>query len=195
MSPKTPNQNKEIREQSRKQIQQAAFELFAKKGFANTSISAIAKKANVSKGLIYHYFDSKETILEAIFQYWVEVTEKSLDFPNDLSAAQKMEYLINELFTSLREEPETNRLMTVLALQPDAITAVKEYVTKATVELIEVAATLLKELNYGNPQEEAYYLGAKLDGITLGFLTLGDDYPFEAMKQKLLEEYIPDEND
>lgn len=57
MSPKTPEQNKEIREKTRQQIIDAAFEQFASEGFSKTSVAAVAKKAGVSKGLIYHYFN------------------------------------------------------------------------------------------------------------------------------------------
>jgi AcrR family transcriptional regulator len=195
MAPKTPKQNKAIREQTRQQIQEAAFTLFAKNGYSNTSIRAIAKAADISKGLIYHYFDSKEAILEAIFHYWVEATKYMVELSDELSAAQKMEQMITELFAFIRENPESSRLLTALALQPDAVAAIKSQVRDMTMKQITIAKKLLEKLNYDNPEIEAYYLGAKLDGITLGYLTLGEDYPLEAMKQKMLEEYVPDETD
>ncbi len=37
-----------------------AFQLFTKKGYEETSISDIMKKAEISKGALYHYFTSKE---------------------------------------------------------------------------------------------------------------------------------------
>ena len=195
MCPKTPKQNQAMRKESRQKIQDAAFELFAKRGYANTSISAIAQKADISKGLIYHYFDSKEAILDAIFHQWVEATDYIMEFSDDLSANQKLRQMINELFTFIKENPESSRLLTVLALQPDAIAALKSQVKQVTLKQIEIGMSILEELDYRNPETEAYFLGAKLDGITLGYLTLGDDYPLEAMKQKLLEEYVPDEDD
>lgn len=194
MPPKTPKQNKAIRVESRQQIQEAAFELFAQKGYANTSISAIARKAEVSKGLIYHYFDSKEAILEAIFHYWVGETKSMLDFPEDWPAIKKLEQLIQKLFGFIQGKPESSRLLLALALQPDAVATIKSHAEEMNMKQIEIGAELFKELNYEHPQEEAYYLGARLDGITIGYLTLGEGYPLEAMKQKLLEEYIPDEN-
>ena len=68
MSPRTKEQNEAIREQTRQQIIDAAFLEFANEGYSRTSIATVAKKAKVSKGLIYHYFGSKEEILEAISQ-------------------------------------------------------------------------------------------------------------------------------
>ncbi|NIS38573.1 helix-turn-helix transcriptional regulator, partial [Candidatus Saccharibacteria bacterium] len=66
MSPRTEEQLSAIREKTRASILESALELFATKGFHGTSIGEIAKKAEISKGLAYHYFDSKQDILEAV---------------------------------------------------------------------------------------------------------------------------------
>lgn len=50
----------------RKQIIDAAMELFDQNGYSNTKISDITKKAGISKGLAYHYFQSKEDIIIAV---------------------------------------------------------------------------------------------------------------------------------
>ncbi len=46
----------------RKQILDAAIELFSKKGFEQTTIDAVANKLNIGKGTIYQYFESKEDL-------------------------------------------------------------------------------------------------------------------------------------
>lgn len=48
------------------EIIEAAFELFAEKGFSATRMDEIARKAGISKGSLYNYFKSKEAIFEAI---------------------------------------------------------------------------------------------------------------------------------
>ena len=68
MSPRTKQQYKEIRETTREKILSVALELFAKKGYHAASISQIAKKAKISKGLMYNYFASKEKLLDKIIQ-------------------------------------------------------------------------------------------------------------------------------
>ena len=52
-----------IRKQRKEQILAAALALFDEKGFAETKISDISERAGISKGLIYHYFATKEEIL------------------------------------------------------------------------------------------------------------------------------------
>ena len=51
-----------------KEILEAAQELFSKKGFYLTKMDDVAKRANMSKGLIYFYFKNKEDLYMAITQ-------------------------------------------------------------------------------------------------------------------------------
>lgn len=48
------------------EIIEAAFELFAEKGFSATRMDEIALRAGISKGSLYNYFKSKEAIFEAV---------------------------------------------------------------------------------------------------------------------------------
>ena len=66
MSPRTSGQWEKIRQGKREAILDAALKLFANRGYYNTPISLIARDAGISKGLIYNYFDSKETLLYEI---------------------------------------------------------------------------------------------------------------------------------
>jgi AcrR family transcriptional regulator len=55
-------------EERRRQILDAAVRAFAQKGYYACRVSDIAEEAGVAYGLVYHYFDSKEAVLEAIFR-------------------------------------------------------------------------------------------------------------------------------
>ena len=68
MSPRTAIQNREVRAVTRAKLLNAALELFASRGYAATSVDAIAEAAGVSAGLLYHHFDSKAAVLNAIFE-------------------------------------------------------------------------------------------------------------------------------
>jgi AcrR family transcriptional regulator len=54
-------------EDRREQIMEAALRVFANKGFTGASNKDIAREAGITPGLIYHYFESKEALLKAIF--------------------------------------------------------------------------------------------------------------------------------
>ena len=72
MAPRTKKENLKIQEQTRQKILMAALQAFGEKGYASTTVSQIAKEAGISKGLIYHYFSSKEEVLKGIFDMMVQ---------------------------------------------------------------------------------------------------------------------------
>jgi TetR/AcrR family transcriptional regulator len=88
---------------SREKILEAARQLFATKGFAETSVDEIAELAGVAKGTIYTHFSSKDEILVTILRVGnTELTERmehlmkeDLPYPNRLKNVCKaiLEYL------------------------------------------------------------------------------------------------------
>jgi AcrR family transcriptional regulator len=54
-------------EDKRRHLLDAAVRVFARKGFHATRVGDIAEEAGVAHGLLYHYFDSKDQLLEAVF--------------------------------------------------------------------------------------------------------------------------------
>jgi AcrR family transcriptional regulator len=51
---------------TRERIAQAAVRLFLERGFEQTTLDAIAEAADISRRTFFHYFGSKESILEAV---------------------------------------------------------------------------------------------------------------------------------
>lgn len=69
----------EQKENREKQILDVALNLFVEKGFAATRITDIAKAANMSKGLMFNYFSSKERLYEVLIQKGIEKSNKLLE--------------------------------------------------------------------------------------------------------------------
>jgi AcrR family transcriptional regulator len=61
----TERSNAEVRRAS---IREAAVRVFARKGFHDARVGDIATEAGVAHGLLYHYFDSKDALLEGVFR-------------------------------------------------------------------------------------------------------------------------------
>jgi TetR/AcrR family transcriptional regulator, fatty acid metabolism regulator protein len=55
-------------EDKRRQLLDAAVRVFARKGFHASRVGDIAEEAGVAHGLLYHYFKSKDDVLDAVFQ-------------------------------------------------------------------------------------------------------------------------------
>lgn len=51
-------------------IFEAALALFVERGFYGTTVPDVAKRAKVAAGTIYHYFSSKEALVNAVFRRW-----------------------------------------------------------------------------------------------------------------------------
>ena len=67
-----------IPKEKRDRVLRAALEEFAENGFENTSIQQIAKKAQISVGSIYKYFQNKESLFTYIVQAGLSKLEKTL---------------------------------------------------------------------------------------------------------------------
>ena len=48
----------------------AACELFAERGFHGTTVPEVAERAHVGAGTVYRYFESKEALVNALYQEW-----------------------------------------------------------------------------------------------------------------------------
>ena len=94
----------EQKEQRYQRIIAKALELFVKKGYRETKVSDIANAVNMSTGLMFHYFASKEQLYEALVKMGVEGTKT----PATLEAATPVEYFskfLDSLFTYTKEQP------------------------------------------------------------------------------------------
>jgi TetR/AcrR family fatty acid metabolism transcriptional regulator len=92
----------------RKQILRAAVEVFAERGFHRTRVSDIARRAGVAYGLIYHYFESKDHVLESVFsENWGLFLKvlRDLEATDDLAAGEKLSRVAALLVDALQVAP------------------------------------------------------------------------------------------
>ena len=87
----------------------AALTLFSDIGYDQTSIKAITQELGVSKGAFYHYFESKEDILECIAEDYVNESLsiiESVANDQEASAVDKLNKIIGQLMTYKTEAKE-----------------------------------------------------------------------------------------
>ena len=134
--PRTKAQNEAIRAEKRELIMKSALKLFAEKGFAATSISDIAQAANISKGLLYNYFASKEEVLKSIWDGLSEEFMQMIDPNQDGEVTQEeAENFIDKMFDMLVNRREEMKLYFQSSFQPGVLDFLKHsYNTKKAVE-------------------------------------------------------------
>ncbi len=71
-----PKVSREHSEARRQQIIDAAYRCFARKGFHQTTMRDIYNEASLSPGAVYHYFESKDEIIEASFVFDYERSQQ-----------------------------------------------------------------------------------------------------------------------
>ena len=120
MSPRTPQQFEDIREEKKALIMNVALEHFAKEGYHNTTISHIAKHAGISKGLMYNYFESKEDLLSEIINRSMNEISQYFDPDRDgVLTEEEFELFIRKVFHLLRQKLSFWRLFYQFLMQKD----------------------------------------------------------------------------
>ncbi len=183
MSPRTKEKFEEIRKDSRQNIVKTAMELFAEKGFHATSINAIADKANISKGLLYHYFKSKYELLDAIVFEAFEETDSLFDFveTQEYEPLEMIGKLAEMTFDSLEKNTELWKLLTGMAFKKHIQTRYKELIENKKTKYLQFGMELMQKMNVKDPLGELLFISAIIDGMSLHYLDNPKEYPKEIM--------------
>lgn len=191
MAPRTQEQFKEMRSSSKRKIMDAALVIFAEEGIHSTTISQIAKKAGVSTGLLYNYFDGKDELLNAIIQDGLEKllglvdTEEQSDDP-----IKNMKNMLRFTTKSAVEHSNYWRLVFSLFLQPAVFEKATPMLIKVREELLSEMGELFKALGSDNPREDAMLLGAQLDGLYLNYVMDPSLIDIEKLTERLITIYV-----
>ena len=188
--PRSKEQFQEMREKTRENILNTALRLFAEKGFTGTSINDIAKAAKISKGLAYNYFESKQKIIEAIFEMLFKEGEQIVDIINTVDDPYgKVQTLIEATFKCYEENEELWKLYTAFIFQPAMIEEGKKIANYFNDKYLHLMEELLSTLGFKNPSLEVRLLNALLDGIGLDYLFDKEGFPLNEIKVYLLNRY------
>lgn len=190
MAPRTDKQFEKIRQEKRQLIMNTALELFAGSGFENTTISQIARKADISKGLLYNYFESKEELLEAILNKGIDDMLEVFDPNKDgVLDTREMEFFIREIFRIMKENLKFWKLFWAITFQPTAYKLVEKKSAELNGPLIQIMNEYFKESRFEKPVAETYMFAALLNGIALSYVMTPETYPIDTVVNELIERY------
>ena len=188
--PRTKEQFEKIREETRAKILNTALELFAKKGYSNTSISEIANSANISKGLVYNYFESKEMLMEEVIKIlFVEIGKMFVEIEVLKDPIEKLHKIIDLTIDWILENKDFWRLYASLLMQEETKNIVEKVAGNFMGELFKEIEKLFRKIKIKNPAAEARTFGAIMDGMSFHILFMGNDYPVEKTRKFLKSKY------
>jgi TetR/AcrR family transcriptional regulator, fatty acid metabolism regulator protein len=103
------------RAEKRQVILEAAVRVFARQGFHTCRVSDIADEAGVAYGLVYHYFSSKDQILDTLFtERWSVLLSVIADTDaQDIPAREKLRAIAAFIIDSYRHDPELMKVIIV----------------------------------------------------------------------------------
>jgi TetR/AcrR family transcriptional regulator, fatty acid metabolism regulator protein len=100
----------------RRVILDAAVRVFARRGFHHCRVSDVADEAGVAYGLVYHYFSSKEEILNTLFlERWQIMLDAiaEIDAREDMAARDKLYEVASFIVDSYRHDPDLMKVIIV----------------------------------------------------------------------------------
>jgi AcrR family transcriptional regulator len=102
-------------------IQDAAIDLFAEKGFDETTVDDIAQAAGVSRRSFFRYFTSKSDLLtHGIASYGAALTGAIETSPENSSPAEVLRHIVLQVAQYRAAEPRTRKIMRITAAYPSA---------------------------------------------------------------------------
>jgi len=136
-----PKQQRDA-EATRGALLQAAEQVFLEKGFGNTSLSEIAKRAGITKSLIHHYFGTKRELWREVKTVrFMQYAERQMAMLRD--AQPSVELLRASLafyFDFLRRNPQIVRILAWMSVEQD-----EEACLEADRELIAQGTAMIRE--------------------------------------------------
>jgi len=185
--PKTEDQFKEAREIRKSEIKDTALDLFARFGYHSTSISKIAKEANMSKGLLYNYYDGKQDLLKDIimtgFKKLTQLNNNNYETDEDI--VQFIEKTIEEVKAS----PAYWKLYFSLLLQPSVYESIIKDFTELFNNFFSKIVGYFQKKGVKNPVAEVFLLTASLDGVCMNYVSDTDFFPIDDIKEIYIERF------
>ena len=101
--------------EKRRLILDAAVRVFARQGFHTCRVSDIADEAGVAYGLVYHYFKSKDQVLDTLFlERWDFLLDAIRETDTlDVPADQKLGAIAGFIIDSYRHDPDLMKVIIV----------------------------------------------------------------------------------
>ncbi|WP_346860046.1 TetR/AcrR family transcriptional regulator [uncultured Draconibacterium sp.] len=185
--PRSPKQYDDIRKHKKELIMGVALELFAENGYHSTSMSQIAKKAGISKGLTYNYFESKSEILNELMEHGFNEIYDNLDINHDgILNEEEFIFFIKQNFKLLRENMQHWKLFFSLLLQPKVSATFGEKYEEKAGPIFNLFFEFIKSMGSKNPESDLMAISSMLEGAFLYCVAAPDVFPMDKLEEAVI---------
>ncbi|KGA98407.1 TetR family transcriptional regulator [Alkalihalobacillus alcalophilus ATCC 27647 = CGMCC 1.3604] len=183
--PRTKEQYEAMRMATREKIQSAAIKLFTQKGFSATSVQDIANKAQVSTGLMYRHYKSKDHLFNELVNVAATGLKENVEmFQSDASPTEIIQRLTLEILNDLNKNEQFSEflmLMNQASTMENPPPEVK-FLNEQSEAMLNQLAILIKkgqtlgQFKDGDEKEMAFFYLATLQGLTNIRLTMKERF-------------------
>lgn len=182
--PRTQEQFAAMRNTSNQKIRSAAIRLFARKGFAATSIDDIAQAAQLSKGMVYRHYETKEALFSSLL---ADAAEGTLEIIGHMRSSgdprEAIENIAAEIYEHMTDGSDfadlmmvmTQRLMSKDIPENDALVDLDVQAIKAGTDMIRRGQEM-GMFGPGDPREMTVYFFSSIQGIVMMRFALGEHF-------------------
>ncbi len=189
------NSMEKVKYIKKENVSNCALELFSRKGYYQTSIEDIANEANVSKGLFYHYYTSKEELFEEIV---IESIESILNFfPKEnqkIYIDEKFIYNITRKFiSSLKKDINRWKLIVLILSQQTHYEFAIVHLNKQTsyLNIQNVLKRFFDVRGYDKPAVEVKLLISFFIGVSIQYVNNPNGFPIKNVMEEFMKKMIP----
>lgn len=176
---------------NKEHIRTVALELFAAKGYGDTSIATIAKEAEVSQGLMYNFYASKEELLFDILNQGFENIKLSMiPYAEEKDPRIAITLHIKRTFALVQRDTAYWKLFHSMRTQD----SVKEYLAsnyaEAQQDILKTLTANFKKMDYAHPKFEARLFFATLDGLVNHYLMDAETFSLKHIEKHFIQNYL-----
>ncbi|MFN2128029.1 MAG: TetR/AcrR family transcriptional regulator [Anaerolineales bacterium] len=169
------SQKENLKESRKRQILDAASNVFSKKGFHDARMDDIVKQSGLSKGTIYWYFKSKDEIITCILDdiFAIEFTHLKHLLYSDMSARERIKKFAKIALADVENYSINAPIIYEFISTASRESSVKKILKRYMRSFMEILEPIVQHgINDGefqniDPQEAAIAIGAVIEGIFL----------------------------
>jgi len=188
--PRSIKRNAEMRAAAQASILNSAMTLFAQNGYAHTTTRKIAVEARVSIGLMYHYYESKEKLLRAVFDNCMAILNQEFATAYEQSSPpNRLATLLQAMFDLLTRDAAFWALFYMLRTQPAIIRVLGDDFRMWTQRLRDLFEAELKKAGRSDPGLDALILYSLIEGTIQQYLLNPATYPLDRVVERIISQF------
>ncbi|WP_244178918.1 TetR/AcrR family transcriptional regulator [Streptomyces rubellomurinus] len=177
-----------MRQRSRRRIMRATVELVDQRGYAGTTLTDIAERAGLARGLLSYYFDGKRLLMQAATHRLMHqaLTGALADLAPDASPQARLATAIDAVLALALDHPRVMRSHLALILDPDTGAFVQDPEQQ---RLSAILQDLLHDWGAPDPAAAHAVLRSALMGGCIGVLLPGAELSLAPIRADLFGRY------